>query len=88
MPRRDSDATSLATGGSVSRVNSQHDPKTVGSGSRLFRPSGGVSWIKYDKIIVLDPSLLLCPFLCPGMAGAGRSPYNPAMPCSVSDVVA
>ena len=29
MLRRDSDATSLATGESVSGVNSQHDPKTI-----------------------------------------------------------
>ena len=72
MLRRDSDATSLATGESVSRVNSQHDPKTIqmdlmmgretARGCRsLFRPLGSVSWIK---------------FLFPGMAGAGRSPYN------------
>ena len=68
--------------------NLQHDPKTVqmdlmndGSGAssdpreRFLAPRG------HYKIIVLDPSL-------PGMAGAGRSPYNPAMPCSGSDVVA
>ena len=71
----------------------QHDPKTVqmglmndGSGS-LFRPSGSVSWnlAGHYNVLVLDPSL---PISSPGMAGAGRSPYNPAMPCSVSDVVA
>ena len=58
MLRRDSDATSLATGESVSRVNSQHDPKTIqmdlmmgreaARGCRsLFRPLGSVSWIKF-----------------------------------------
>ena len=86
MLRRDSDATSLATGESVSRVNSQHDPKKVqmdlmmgreaARGCRsLFRPSGSVSWnlAGHYKILVLDPSL---PIPCPGMAGAGRSPYN------------
>ena len=64
MLRRDSDATSLATGESVSRVNSQHDPKTIqmdlmndGSGAssdpreRFLAPRG------HYKIIVLDPSL-------------------------------
>ena len=58
MLRRDSDATSLATGESVSRVNSQHDPKTIqmdlmmgreaARGCRsLFRLLGSVSWIKF-----------------------------------------
>ena len=58
MLRRDSDATSLATGESVSRVNSHHDPKTIQMdlmmgreaawGCRsLFRPLGSVSWIKF-----------------------------------------
>ena len=58
MLRRDSDAISLAIGESVSRVNSQHDPKTIqmdlmmgreaARGCRsLFRPLGSVSWIKF-----------------------------------------
>ena len=44
---------------------------------------GNVSWHLAATI-----KLLFSTRLCPGMAGAGRSPYNPAMPCSVSDVVA
>ena len=60
--------TSLATGGSVSRVNSQHDPKTIQMDLMMGRFLDKI-W----KIIVLDPSL---PISCPGMAGAGRSPYN------------
>ena len=50
MLRRDSDATSLATGESVSRVNSQHDPKTIQMDLLMGREAarvGSVSWIKF-----------------------------------------
>ena len=78
MLRRDSDATSLATGESVSRVNSQHDPKTIQMDlmmgreaargcQSLFRPSGSVSWIKFLF------ATLLCPLLAPAWPVLGEA---------------
>ena len=69
MLRRDSDATSLATGESVSSVNSQHDPKTIQMDLMMGREPlptlGNVSWhlAGHYKIIVLDPSAPAWPVL-------------------------
>ena len=55
MLRRDSDATSLATGESVSRVNSQHDPKTIQMVGKLPGAADPSSdpWKRFlDKIFV------------------------------------
>ena len=77
MLRRDSDATSLATGESVSRVNSSTWPQNSSNGPHewwvgsLFRPSGTFPGTSQATI-----KLLFSTLLCPGMAGAGRSPYN------------
>ena len=57
MLRRDSDATSLATGESVSRVNSQQDPKTIQMDLMMGREAAGAAdpssdpW-EADKILV------------------------------------
>ena len=66
MLRRDSDATSLATGESVSRVLMMGREAARGCRS-LFRPSGSVSWIKFLF------STVLCPFLAPAWPVLGEA---------------
>ena len=78
MLRRDSDATSLATGESVSRVNSSTWPQNGSNGPHewwvgsLFRPSGTFPGTSQATIKLLF-STLLCPFLAPAWLVLGEA---------------